>query len=91
MTKKEFEYKCKNYNGVPITNNYILWPKMRKIKRKPVCVSHHNGNDENFYFVTIAESLEFVLDDGRKILDIIETWTDMPDLVLDGPIIWHTK
>ena len=91
MTEKEFEYRCRDgFDGVPITDDYTLWIKpYPKIKGKSVSVS--KINEEQVYFVSIAEALEFVIDDGRKVKDIVETWTDMPDLVFDGPIIWHTK
>ena len=71
MTGKQFEYQCRDFGGVPITDDYTLWPKGagRKVKGKPV----------------------FVLDDGRKIRDIVETWTAMPEMPLDADIVWHTK
>ena len=89
MTGKEFEFKCKNYNGVPITDNYTLWI----YGRKHIVIGDDRTDDNSAEFNSIAEALEFVLDDGRKIKDIIETWTDMPEFVLDGsePVIWHTK
>lgn len=98
MTGRQFEYKIRDYGDVYITENYLFMPKMRAVKNKPVCVSDMRENGERVYFRTIAEALEFVLDDGRKILDVIENWTDMPEYscVFDGDendnyIIWHTK
>ena len=86
MTDKQFEYKCKNYHGVPITDNYTLW-----IYKKSVVIADDRTEDSGVRFASIAEALEFVIDDGWKIKDIIETWTDMPEQPLDADIIWHTK
>lgn len=84
MTEKQFEYKLRDYDGVPITDDYTLW-------KRPFTVSDDRVNGVNVRFKTLSEALNFVLDDGRRIIDIIETWSDMPDLVLDGNTVWHIK
>ena len=93
MTGKQFEYQCRDFGGVPITDDYTLWPKGagRKVKGKPVCVSDSRTDAEGVHFADIQEALDFVLDDGRKIRDIVETWTAMPEMPLDADIVWHTK
>jgi len=50
-----------------------------------------NNEKEDVFFKTMQDAFEYVLDDGRKVIDVIETWEDMPDMELDGGIIWHYK
>ena len=83
MTRQQFEYKIKDLTAVPITEDYTLW-------RKPVSINDFKA-DKNIRFKTIAEALDYVLDDGRTVGDVIETWSDMPDDSLDAGPIWHIK
>lgn len=84
MTKREFEYKLRDYEGVDITENYTLW-------RKPLSVSDSREGGVTVKFKTLDEAFDFRLDDGRRVIDVIETWSAMPTYMLDAPIVWHFK
>lgn len=83
MNQREFELDFKNWDGVPITEYYVLC-------RKPLSII--NLREKNTTrFNTLSEAFDFVIDDGRKIADIVDTWSDMPDLVFDGETVFHIK
>ena len=93
MTGRQFEYKIKDYGEVPINEHYTFY-------RKPLRVVD-NRTGEAVRFKSFDEVLDFVLDDGHNVRDIIETWTAMPvwsSLIpfdgggYDGPtwrIVWY--
>ena len=83
MTQEQFEYKIKDWEGVPITGDYTLW-------RKPVSINDLKAK-VNIRFKTMSEAFDYVLDDGRKVRDIIDSWTAMPSMFLDAGPVWHIK
>lgn len=93
MTGRQFEYRIRDCDNVPINENYTFYRKPLRVvdKRTGVAVR----------FKVFDEALDFVLDDGQKVRDIIETWTAMPKweslIPLDGDdnsgptwrIVWY--
>lgn len=84
MTQREFEYKFRDYQGVPITEDYTIW-------RKPLSVSNSRADGVTVKFKVLDEALNFQMNDGRRVIDVIETWSAMPDCMLDAPVVWHFK
>ena len=87
MTKEEFVKKVRysGLTGVSLTENYTLWWE------KPISISDYSKDGQDVKFKKIDDAFEYVLDDGRKVADIIDTWSALPELPLDGEIIWHYK
>ena len=84
MTGRQFEYKIRDWSSVPLTEHYT-------IDRKPLLISDTRPNGKDVRCKTFNDLFNFVLDDGRKVIDIIETWEDIPSLYLDAEPEWHTK
>ena len=93
MTGRQFEYKIRDYGDVPINEHYTFY-------RKPLRVVD-NRTGETFRFKIFDEALDFVMDDGHAVRDVIGTWEAMPSSegILDGTfpdgscyqVIWYIK
>ena len=86
MTGRQFEYKIRDFDAVPLTEDYT-------IIRKPLKVIYNRGGGLNVKCKTFEDLFNVVIDDGRKVIDIIETWEDIPvdSLGPTGQIQWQFK
>ena len=73
MTERQFDYKFRDRQIIELTENYMIF-------RKPLSLTDIRKEDEVVKFKSLTEMLDYVLDDGRTVRSIIETWTDLPEL-----------
>ena len=73
MTERQFDYKFRDRQIIDLTENYMIF-------RKPLSLTDVRKEDEVVKFKSLTEMLDYVLDDGRTVRSIIETWTELPEL-----------
>ena len=99
MTKEEFIKR--SGEGIPFLTEdlrYLFCFGGKKVKHKGhmpyfkiLILGSSEGEKKHPTFDTIEEAFAYRLDDGRTVGEIIESWSDVPTPVLDGPPIFHYK
>lgn len=97
MTMEEFIERSEANTVLTPDWRYAFQFQSRKVKHKGhvpyyVVVDYDMPEDyEDPKFDTIEEAFAFRLADGRTVGEIIESWSDVPTLMLDAPPVFHYK